>query len=223
MAVAYVFHHIPKCGGVSVLNAMRQLFDPVVTDYRPDATDAFPLYCKEKKDLSQIPSSGILVSHFEMDGAHLCQRYPELLHDPAVKIFTFVRDPLQLRISLYFYNKKMNEDSSGKTLEESLSAYHNYMARVFPCTAADFKSVLDRYFFIGLQDYLQSSMDVLTTLLKKPQINLPRLNTSSRDKYSLSDDFVQRFKENNALDYRIYDYSRVKFLQKLKQCVRSRT
>jgi hypothetical protein len=143
-------------------------------------------------------------------------RYPRVWQNQDFKIFTFIRDPLEIKISLYYFEKKRGQ-REGISLAQHLLERKNYIAGVLNCTLDNYKEVLDRYFFIGITEHLQSSMDKLADLLNKRKAKLPVLNLSQRDSQvsSLAPEMINRFKAANELDYRIYDYCLTRFRQTL--------
>jgi len=206
---------------MSVLEILEKWFSPVVKDYRPGDIADFPEYCAKKYDISKIPPTGIIASHFELDGNHLHQRYPELLEGDGHTIFTIFRDPLELRISLYYYMQRAINPPPQITLLEALARKENYLSERIPCTEDNYREMLSRYHFIGIMEYLQESFDVLAKLLDKPSVVIPHANKSSREDYLLTEEFVADFKARNRLDYLIYEYAKDRFLQTLIKMNRS--
>ena len=164
----YVFHHIPKCGGTTSRHAFKKWFR-VVGDYRTDVSpEATEFFLKNTLDLSSLDEDCLLTGHFELEGAHLHQRYPEILSNDRFRLITFVRDPLEVAQSLYFYERATRHPYPYHSLSERLDSLENYMASIFPCTEDNYKSVIDRYFFVGLTECLQESFDILARMIDKP-------------------------------------------------------
>lgn len=216
----YIFHHIPKCGGSSVKQGLKKWFK-VVGDYISVDQLLGNEAVARPKDLSSLNSSYCLCGHFESKYNYLFLRYPEILNNPEhYRLFTFLRDPLELRISLYYYEIKAGRRKKDtESLEEYLLRSDNYLAKRFPCDKDNYQQVLDRYTFIGFQEELQQSIDQLSVLFGKPKSILTQINLSPRDTQSdnLSTDFISSFKEVNRLDYLIYNYARKKFQRELSK------
>lgn len=208
----YIFHHIPKCAGTSLISALRRWFF-VVKDYtRYYHPEELPYFIEHPVNIQSLRSYHCLCGHFASPGTHIQKRYPGVLHNPNFKIFTFIRDPLEAKISLYYYEKKRGQ-REGITLEQHLLERENYIADVLGCTLDNHKEILDRYFFIGITEHVQLSMDKLAKLLNKRKVRLPVLNLSQRDDQvsGLPPDIINQFKAANELDYRIYDYCLTRF------------
>lgn len=208
----HVFHHIPKCGGTSGRRAFTKWFR-VIDDYRaavsPEATETF---LNNKLDLSALDEQCLLRGHFDLPGAHLYQRYPEILSDARYRLITFVRDPLEVAQSYYFYRRATLDAYEFDRLSGQVGALDNYVASIFPCTEENYKAVIDRYFFVGLTECLQESFDILARMLGQERVLLTVENAFPRDEV-LTEDEVLRFKQKNKLDYKLYAYCRERFEQ----------
>jgi len=208
----YVFHHIPKCGGTSMNIALRKWFF-VVKDYlKYSQPERLPYFAQHKVNIESLRAFNCLCGHFALPETHLKVRYPEVLNNENFKIFTFLRDPLELRISYYYFQIKRGRNPNA-TLEEFLLRGNNFIARSLDCTSDNYKEILGRYFFIGIVEHLQHSLDHLAKLLGKPKVKLPYLNRARRDSQAslLSPETIGCFKAKNELDYLIYDYCLKKF------------
>ncbi len=206
-----VFHHMPKCGGSSINDVLANWFY-LVNDYRPGIklTPRSEFYLENKIDLKRLNAKYCLCSHFEWDGNYLHQRYPKILEEKRkYMIFTFIRDPLQLMISLYYFERKRGGNINVTLEEHLLNREPNYIANRIPCNESNYLEALDRYFFIGVTEKLQYSLDLLANRLNKKALKVPRVNRTKRDEqeHKLSKGTIERFKERNQLDYKIYNYA----------------
>lgn len=210
-APAFIFHHIIKCGGTSLANVIGNWFRVEVD--RVEFSDDVNEFIKYKLNLLNISSDTCIVSHFQYDGVFLHQRYPELIENKdEVKIFTFIREPLNFRASLYYYTRH-NKHMKNFTLEQVISNDNNLISKLIPCDETNYKEMLDRYFFIGIVERMQESFNLLADLINKKRITLPYSNKSSKDDQlsKLTPEFKAEFKKNNKLDYMIYEYCLEKF------------
>lgn len=208
----YVFHHIPKCGGTSLKMVLNKWFI-TIKDYRIGWTG---MNYPEKVDIGSLRSCHCLCGHFEFDGYYLHQRYPEVLMSDRYRVITFVRDPLQIKLSLFRY-EKMHNQSVAETIEDRLFMFPNYLSKRFPATLDNYRDVIDRYYFVGILEENEMSLNVLASMMGKPFEPLPWVN-KSYDNFSgnenteyVSQEVIARFKEENSLDYQVYAYCLEKF------------
>lgn len=213
----YIFHHLPKCGGTSIVSIIDQWFIQV-RDYQDWGEDAAS-FDKSKLDLSKYDERHCLCGHFEREGIHLHQRYPEVINNPVHRMFTFIRDPLELKCSLYYFLKGQNKIAASSELNKHVMNNPNYIAGVMGCDIENFRTILDRFFFIGLTEELQKSVDCLARMIGRPSMTVPVLNTSPRHSKAqeMNDAEIAHFKEINYLDYAIYEYCQQRFISQIEQ------
>lgn len=214
-APRYLFHHIPKCAGTSAVEAFSQWFQ-CIEDYPPpwadeDHPERYRDFCASPRDIRALHPYQMLIGHWHVPGSYLHERYPECLADPCFRLVSFIRDPLEVQISLYNYERRRSRSHQGASFEDILLSRPNYIAQRFPCDLSNYREVIDRYYFIGFVEDYQRSFDVFASRVAKPSIILPHLNTSARKKIRLSISFQSEFHELNRLDFLIYEYCRNRF------------
>lgn len=205
----YVFHHVPKCGGTSVRIVLNSWFHTYNDYYEPDEPPIPPV------DLKYLNSQKCLCGHFGHQDYRLDERYPQIFGSSKARkhfrVFSFLRDPLEMRCSL-FRHKKAIRTENDETLAQGIMPLNNYYARIIGVNETDYQQKLDAYFFIGVQEELQSSFDTLASLIRKPKIQLPTENKSETDRKNsvehLTPREIAQFKQANHLDYQIYDYAK---------------
>ncbi|MBI5461691.1 MAG: sulfotransferase family 2 domain-containing protein [Gammaproteobacteria bacterium] len=201
-----IFHHLPKCGGTSVLKLLADWFK-LIPDYRQGWATNHPA----RLNLDALTPEHCLCGHFELDGFHLDQRYPGLLENPRFWAFSFIRDPLEVKISLFRYEMKNNIGNKARTIEKHLSNRKNYLAGVLGVGQDDFKTLLDKYAFIGVLEKSDISVEILAWLLGKNKTALPWENKTfdggKRSQDALPKHLIEQFEAENELDYAIYNYA----------------
>ncbi len=138
----YVFQPLAQCAGSSVTKALGQWFRPVY-DYRRGWSSKPPT----RVDLDSLTANHCLCGHFDCAPMHLDRRYPGILHDARFRVFTFVRDPLAAKISLYHYERRFGRTQL--SLDAFLLERPNYLASCVGISGGSLARHMDRYFFVG--------------------------------------------------------------------------
>lgn len=161
-------------------------------------------------DLNKIKPWEILAGHYHHPRFSLSKRFPGIYEAQNVKLITFIRDPLSHHLSMYKFGKKMGHDfAKNLSLSDYMNKDINFFARALECTIENYKSRIDSYFFVGIVEEYNKSMQLLSKKISKPDIKkIPFENRSYSNSLleSLSKEEINSFKENNKLDYLIYDY-----------------
>jgi len=199
-----------KCGGTSIVSILEKWFC-MIYDYHL-VVDVPDEYYKRRVCVENLTSDHCIVGHYHQDGMFVFQRYPEIItRQKEIKCFTFIRNPLNFFLSFYYYSREVGR--MDKSLQEFINSNKNLMAYYLGCEEGNYKEVLDKYFFIGITEEIQNSMDILAGLIDKPKITVPFKNKSLKDDQVslLIPEFIEKFRNENELDYNIYEYSKMKF------------
>jgi hypothetical protein len=224
--VRYVFHHLPKTGGISVRENIRNWFY-VCYDYEPDFAYGTPEqehYRTHPWKLPALKPYNCVCGHY--DHPHfILERYPALFERSQNRVFTILREPLSLNTSLYYFWKKYRPTNlkEGISLEAFLLEQDNRVAKEYigHCTEENYKAIIDRYFFVGITEHLQDSIDVLTKKIGRKPLEMEQLNRTKKDSQvdQLDADVLEQFKQKNKLDYLLYNYALERFLKEKKQWI----
>lgn len=219
----YIFNHIPKCGGTSLRIIMRNWFC-IIDDYPPhdlkfsDKTQhelALQNFIENKPNYLNIKPWELISGHYHLPEFEISLRFPGVFENSQVRVITFVREPLDLMFSHFYYGKKKGHSYIlWDTIEEYLlNAMPNQLAHAIGCTESNYIERLDSYFFIGVLENFEDSINTLARLLGKTlPINTPHSNSSNKELVSgqLEDSVLKKFKARNKLDYLVYEYVKTK-------------
>ena len=105
----YVFNHIPKAGGTAVRQVFEQ-WGAVIGDYRTDTSDiATARFMEDRINVEALRRPAFVCGHYGLEGAYLDQRYPGIFDSTRYRLITFLREPLEIAVSTYFYAKRVGQ------------------------------------------------------------------------------------------------------------------
>ncbi|MEP1033630.1 sulfotransferase family 2 domain-containing protein [Ekhidna sp.] len=182
--------HIPKCGGTSFQEVLKKWYgDNLLFHYYNEKENLMPKKFKLKKwHQSQYKKDVCIHGHFNRKrGFGIDDYYPKIR-----QAITFVRDPLEMHLSLYFFlHRKVKEGTNYRNgrkfwvtndIDEFLEN-GSLMSLHFPkdLSKGNMVTFIDEYFVhIGVMEYYQQSMDILAEKLEKPRIIIPHKNISKK-------------------------------------------
>jgi len=205
--------HIPKCGGQSVRRVLKNWFGE-------------NLYFHYYKDYSVLPPKhklkpGMCIhGHFNNTrGFGVEDYYPD-----ADQFITFLRDPLEIMISNYFFWKRKAREKQIRTGFIKEGDEHDYrdiedffvkrpeshITNFLPkyMTESNYKDIFaEKFVYIGIVDDMQISLKELARKLGFKPAEKVWINKSERDE-EISQEIRERFTMANTFAYDIYNYAK---------------
>lgn len=205
----YVFHHIPKTAGTT-FNAFLSNNFMVFKDYRLGWSNNIP----KPFNIKHFDNNVCISGHFNFSENYTVQkRYNDQLikYNKTFKIITFLREPLELRISLYKYLKKNNQIDDKIEINDFILIEKNFLANALNCDYSNYKEIICSYFFIGFVDDFEYSLNKLSKLLGVKHNKVSRKNVS-KTKLKISNQIKESFYKSNKLDYELYNFAKKRFI-----------
>lgn len=207
--------HIPKCGGSSFTEALKEWYgSKLFFHYYDEKNNLMPKKVKLKSWFNGHYKKDVCIhGHFNHKrGFGIDDYYPEI--NQAI---TFLRDPIEIALSVFFYNQKLIKEGKnyrdGKKFEmtddidEFLENSNSYIKLFLPkeLSIENIETTIDNYFVhIGIMEHYQKSMDILAEKLDKPKVQIPHINISQRTQKP-SEDSIKKFKSKCELEYLLYE------------------
>jgi hypothetical protein len=220
-----IFSHIPKTGGLT----MRKIIDQ---HFAPHQIYKYPAH-HEARTLSLVPPSKI--SHIRCVYGH-CRFGVHRHFDRPFQYITMLRDPLKRIISSYYFirsspSNKLHEKVKKMSLEEYVFSrdsrinlpLHNHQTRFIsgkndPDIKLAMENIRKHYVFIGITEMYPESVFMLNRLMgwKHKPYSKENITKNKPKKIPLSDRAIKHIKEQNALDYQIYEYCKEQLVNQIK-------
>jgi hypothetical protein len=228
----YLFFHVPKTAGSSVREALRQLFgaDQVGPPVEEEATGY---------DSAALSRYRVVVGHFS---------YEQVASFPDRRVLTFLRDPVEVVISRYYYYRNspaleptplvlLCRDLSLRDVLErsgSLNVFFNDAVRRFAGDQSYALSDLEALAlakknlaacdFVGIHEQMTDSLDLLSyTFGWPPCHSLPLTNVTAKRPAAaaLDRETTALILESNRLDAELYQFGRELFERRKRAAWRS--
>ncbi|MGN4501030.1 sulfotransferase family 2 domain-containing protein [Bacillus cereus group sp. MYBK30-2] len=218
--------HMPKTAGTTLKVLMRKNYPP---EKIIDLYDSFRSHEEVVKKLNSLP-----LEETEWINCHLSFGIHEHLSRPATYV-TILRDPIERIISDYFFI--LNNPGHGLHKEvsrmdlldfQSQAIHTNKQCKVIlglPLAESvnrnDVKKaqkILEDYFcFVGITELFTESAFLMKELFNWPRIKISNRNvTINRPKATeISDEVIQKIRENNKVDIALYEHARQEVEEKI--------
>ncbi len=131
-----------------------------------------------------------------------------MLGDPAWRMITILRDPLETAISYYFFERqhrpKVDRRYRPLTLDAYLETAPSHLFEHLTSIGPDWRAALDRYWFVGVSDQFDACIEWLARAFDKPVPDeTVWLNRTARGEMP-SEEAVRRFVRRNDVDFEIF-------------------
>ena len=195
-----IFVHLPKCGGTSIREIMRNHFKE----------HEFRCFYDQQHNKASTVRLSLSRNLKFVCGHNDADAFDEIY--PNSKKITWMRDPVQRTISLY------NHIISRKFIENNPDAQyvidhklhfedfiklkwtHNYSMRFIK------NLPVESFFHIGFCEYFQKSLDNLSRRLKfKKNLIQTWENKTNIKSYQLTNSLISEIREHNAKEYEFYN------------------
>lgn len=208
--------HIPKCGGTSFINVLSKWFGKNLYQHYFDEVNAkMPPKAPVKNFFGGYRSDICIHGHFNGNRKFgVDDYYPEIK-----QAITFIRDPLEIQLSVFYYNHKMMEKGAsfrdGKKreithdIDEFLEQGSPFIRSFLPAkmTLDNMEQYFNDYFVhVGIMEEYQKSLDIIAEKLGKPKMTIAKENASERFS-DPSPSSIEKFKSKCAFEYALYDYA----------------
>lgn len=199
--------HIPKTAGTSFRNILKEVYGSKNV-VRLDIPNNVELNSKEFKDKSLDPDIKVIHGHFSYKRLTKAFEIPK-----EIPVITWLRDPAIRVISNYYYldmilRKELDEERKGLNIllkmEKSLLEYAS--TKVNRNRIWKFMKGIDleELFFIGLTEHYNEDLEHLGQLLGWKKYKIYKHNPTA-DKPEVDQETIERIKELNSEDYKIYN------------------
>lgn len=211
--------HIPKCGGRSFREILELWFgEHFYPHYIREHVGEYP----ESESFKVVHDSagpryaqaGCVHGHFnKLRNVGISSQYPH-----ARQYMTFLRDPLEVAISNYYFVNTADPRREGRSVRIDMSLERYLRFRVdgskspywphFPdaMDGEDYLGFVSEHFvFIGIVERYQLSVDVLARILGKPVVEVPHINASDVERDRVRADVRALYRSRFEREYELYE------------------
>ncbi len=144
-----------------MVSLFYQVFS-IYKDYTSEYTD-FSSYLRYPVETKYLNLSSILIGHWNGNSHYFKQRYPVLWKNPKTFNFCILRDPFEVRKSLFRYERQILESRNEKSpsFEEHLRGRSNLLSEWMGFEGKNPDHFLSAYSFIGFVETIGNQMTIL--------------------------------------------------------------
>ena len=208
----FIFIHIPKSGGSSVSRSIIEYYRTTEKaecelsvfksdDWDPEWGKPLPHSPKILKDLPQHAKYPEIKKYFS-------EKFPQKNIDDYFK-FSFVRNPWARLVSVYEYDKKLEEIGNENRFSPAFksSTFKDFIKNN-PEGYNQLAWLCEKQTFAGKIEHGQKNLDTIYDKLKIPRQKLPRINTTNHKRYTeyYDDETREIVAEKHAKDIEHFGY-----------------
>ena len=196
--------HLPKTGGISLRKTLQRRFPGAVNfDYPPAGYSRFPSKFKTTLDHFRNrlnpPKSTCIHGHFP------AARYS----GTGAKMIVFVRDPIELRASIWhFVHRKVEQQGARNATWRLALSMPLEQFILHGSTTYRFyfwKTDMSRFAFIGEMGSFEADLERLSNRLDVPFVSERENVNPSGSTYQFGAKLLDEFRRENQAEYAIYE------------------
>jgi hypothetical protein len=227
--------HVPKCGGTTMSSVLRQWFrGRYYQHYETPATNASPPHHDLRAGMKRrdrwlrpkaYPPHVCVHGHFNnILKQGVLDYYPD-----AKQFITFLRDPFDVSLSVYFYAKAKGENwydtgqaNANWAKHPTLDAYLENVMFKKPSLVPNYfpfppdvnaieKNLQASFVYVGIVGDMATSLRQLAKRLGFPEPETPHKNDTQWDE-PIPEDARTEYRKQNPAAYALYDFARAHYM-----------
>jgi hypothetical protein len=206
-----VFNHLPRTAGLT-LTTLLATWRHVTLDYQSDDSEhARNSWLARPLHLDQLAPGSALVGHYTGAG-RLSARYPHIFDDARFRLVTFLRDPWATALSALGSSAGQHLLAARAPAEAAMSLAGAF-AKALDVPPLAPREALARYWFVGLTERLETSMQLLARRLGHAAPEAMLTHNARTAQVGLPEQPPSSFRAAARDDYALYDIARARLEQ----------
>ena len=196
--------HIPETGGASLQQILRRKYGRRLRLRHPAPSSPWHRQVRSQlksviRDAATFPGPRAIHGHFAASD----------YANNAVEMITFIRDPVEQRISTYHYHRRQHSEFGAVANDEARRALgmdlENFVKYKEPIYSLFIDIPLDRFSFIGLMENYSEDVQKLCERLGVEYIPVRTNSNPSGSDYQISGEWRRNYESANSREMEIYE------------------